>query len=138
MSPAEQFPESRLPVQAELLSVSEVAAIFRVSEMTIYRLVQSGELKHVRVGNSYQILADSVDARLSNRSSMFDRIARLMAAEPGAVTRTRALHSRQQPDNCCEWCSQDGRPVPWPCTPARVAHRAAHLADETGDRWRIA
>jgi len=138
MSPAEQFPESRLPVQAELLSVSEVAAIFRVSKMTIYRLVQSGELKHVRIGNSYRIPADSVNARLSNRSSMFDRVARLMANEPGAATRTLALHSRRQSDNCCEWCSQDGRAVRWPCTPARVAHRAAHLADETGDRWRIA
>jgi len=138
MSPAEQFPESRLPVQAELLSVSEVTAIFRVSKMTIYRLVQSGELKHVRIGNSYRIPADSVYARLSNWSSMFDRAAHLMAAEPGAVARTLALHSLRQSDNCCEWCSQDGRPVRWPCTPARVAHRAARIADEAGDRWRIA
>ena len=138
MSPAEQFPESRLPVQAELLSVSEVAAIFRVSKMTIYRLVQSGELKHVRIGNSYRIPADSVNPLLSNRSSMFDQVARLMADEPGAAMRTLALHSLRQSDNCCDWCSQDGLPVRWPCTPARVAHRAARIADEAGDRWRIA
>jgi len=138
MSSAEQLPASQLPVQGELLSVSEVSAIFRVSKMTIYRLVQAGELKHVRIGNSYGILADSVDARLSNWSSMFDRAARLMAAEPGAVMRTLALHSRRQSDNCCEWCSQDGRQVLWPCTPVRVAHRAAHIADGTGERWRIA
>ena len=138
MSPAEQFPGFRLPVQGELLSVSEVSAIFRVSKMTIYRLVQSGELKHVRIGNSYRIPADSVNPLLSNRSSMFDQVARLMADEPGAAMRTLALHSLRQSDNCCDWCSQDGLPVRWPCTPARVAHRAAHLADETGDRWRIA
>jgi len=65
MSPAEQFPGSQLPVLAELLSVAEVSALFRVSKMTIYRLVQSGELKHVRIGNSYRILGASVHARLS-------------------------------------------------------------------------
>jgi len=138
MSPAEQFPGFRLPVQGELLSVSEVSAIFRVSKMTIYRLVQSGELKHVRLGNSYRILADSVDARLSNRSSMFDRAARLMAAEPGAAMRTLALHSRRQSDDCCEWCGQDGRQVPWPCMPVRVAHRAEEVSGGTGEHWRIA
>jgi len=138
MSPAEQFPGFRLPVQGELLSVSEVSAIFRVSKMTIYRLVQSGELKHVRLGNSYRILADSVDARLSNRPSMFDRAARLMAAEPGAAMRTLALHSRRQSDDCCEWCGQDGRQVPWPCMPVRVAHRAEEVSGGTGEHWRIA
>jgi len=119
-------------VQGELLSVSEVSAIFRVSKMTIYRLVQSGELKRVEIGNSYRIPADSVDALLSSQSSMFDRAAQLMAAEPGAVTRTLALHSRRQPDNYCDWCSQDGRQVLWPCTPVRVAHRAAHFAQRDG------
>lgn len=37
------------------LSVAEVAEVFRVSPMTIYRLCQSGELNSVRVGRSFRI-----------------------------------------------------------------------------------
>jgi excisionase family DNA binding protein len=34
------------------LTVAEVAAIMRVSKMTVYRLVHSGELEAIRVGRS--------------------------------------------------------------------------------------
>nr|WP_211241318.1 helix-turn-helix domain-containing protein [Pseudonocardia spinosispora] len=46
----------------ELLTVAEVSAMFRVSKMTIYRMVHAGELAHVRVGRSFRIPADSVRA----------------------------------------------------------------------------
>ncbi|WP_414711206.1 helix-turn-helix domain-containing protein [Pseudonocardia sp.] len=45
--------------------MSEVSAIFRVSKMTIYRMVHAGELEHVRVGKTYRIFADSVRGRLT-------------------------------------------------------------------------
>lgn len=37
------------------LTVAEVADMMRVSTMTVYRLVQSGELPAVRFGRSYRI-----------------------------------------------------------------------------------
>lgn len=65
MGMAQQVSELAPPVHAELLSVSEVSAIFRVSKMTIYRMVHAGELEHVRVGKTYRIFADSVRGRLT-------------------------------------------------------------------------
>lgn len=37
------------------LTVAEVATIMRVSKMTVYRLVHSGELPAVRVGRSFRV-----------------------------------------------------------------------------------
>ncbi len=37
------------------LTVAEVAAVMRVSKMTVYRLVHSGELAAVRVGRSFRV-----------------------------------------------------------------------------------
>jgi len=37
------------------LTVAEVAELMRVSAMTVYRLVQAGELPAVRFGRSYRI-----------------------------------------------------------------------------------
>lgn len=39
----------------KFFTVAEVAAIMRVSKMTVYRLVNSGELNAVRVGRSYRV-----------------------------------------------------------------------------------
>ena len=45
------------PTQFEVrfLTVAEVATIMRVSKMTVYRLVHSGELPAVKVGRSYRV-----------------------------------------------------------------------------------
>ena len=37
------------------LTVAEVAAMMRVSKMTVYRMVHSGELGAVRVGRSFRV-----------------------------------------------------------------------------------
>lgn len=37
------------------LTVAEVAAIMRVSKMTVYRLVHNGDLPAVRVGRSFRV-----------------------------------------------------------------------------------
>ncbi|WP_269188141.1 helix-turn-helix domain-containing protein [Modestobacter sp. VKM Ac-2983] len=37
------------------LTVAEVAALMRVSKMTVYRLVHGGELAAVRVGRSFRV-----------------------------------------------------------------------------------
>lgn len=45
---------------AEFLTVAEVAAQMRVSKMTVYRLVHSGELEAVRVGRSFRVPEQAV------------------------------------------------------------------------------
>jgi excisionase family DNA binding protein len=40
---------------AELLTVAEVAGMWRVSKMTIYRMIDAGEVPAVRIGRSYRI-----------------------------------------------------------------------------------
>src|SRR4029453_8407968 len=45
--------------QVRFLTVAEVAALMRVSKMTVYRLVHSGELTAGRVGRSYRAPADA-------------------------------------------------------------------------------
>lgn len=42
-------------------TVAEVAAIMRVSKMTVYRLVHSGELEAIRVGRSFRVPEEAVD-----------------------------------------------------------------------------
>ena len=41
--------------ELRFLTVAEVAALMRVSKMTVYRLVHSGELTAVRVGRSFRV-----------------------------------------------------------------------------------
>jgi excisionase family DNA binding protein len=50
--PAQQRPAPRT---VSFLTVTEVAAIMRVSKMTVYRLVHGGELAAVRVGRSFRV-----------------------------------------------------------------------------------
>lgn len=52
------------------LTVAEVAAMMRVSKMTVYRLVHNGELPAVRVGRSFRVTEDDVNDYL--RKSFFD------------------------------------------------------------------
>ena len=56
--------------RVQFLTVAEVAAAMRVSKMTVYRLVHSGELPAVRVGRSFRVPEDAVHEYL--RGSYFD------------------------------------------------------------------
>lgn len=40
---------------ADLFTVAECAVMWRVSKMTVYRLLQTGEIPHVRIGRSVRI-----------------------------------------------------------------------------------
>ncbi|MBO0825847.1 MAG: helix-turn-helix domain-containing protein [Actinobacteria bacterium] len=46
--------------EVRFLTVAEVAAIMRVSKMTVYRLVHSGELDAIRVGRSFRVPEQAV------------------------------------------------------------------------------
>lgn len=51
------------------LKVSEVAQVLRVSKMTVYRLITSGELRSARVGRSYRLTEDDVNAYLKRSTA---------------------------------------------------------------------
>ena len=57
------------PVRSRFLTPAEVADHLRVSSMTVYRLIKSGELRAARIGKSYRISEDDVDAYLAARFS---------------------------------------------------------------------
>jgi excisionase family DNA binding protein len=50
-----------------LLTVAEVADTMRVSNMTVYRLIKSGQLGAVRVGKNFRIRESDVDRYLRER-----------------------------------------------------------------------
>ena len=47
---------------AQFMTVSEVADMMRVSRMTVYRMIHSGELPAVRFGRSYRVPLEAVQA----------------------------------------------------------------------------
>jgi len=63
--PTDRTQNDRVGSRAVFLTVAEVAAILRVSTMTVYRLIKAGNLPAVRVGKSYRVAEDDVDAYLA-------------------------------------------------------------------------
>jgi len=57
-------PKVRALKDVRFLTVAEVAAVMRVSKMTVYRLVHNGELPAVRVGRSFRVAEEAVHAYL--------------------------------------------------------------------------
>lgn len=50
----------------KFLTVAEVAQLMRVSKMSVYRLIHSGELEAVRVGRSFRVPERAVDEYLKH------------------------------------------------------------------------
>lgn len=65
---------AQLP-DVRFLTVAEVADIMRVSKMTVYRLVHSGDLPAVRFGRSYRVPETAVTAALEQPYNADQRIA---------------------------------------------------------------
>ncbi len=55
---------SGLTPESKFLTVAEVAAMMRVSKMTVYRLVHNGDLPAVRVGRSFRVVEEDVNEYL--------------------------------------------------------------------------
>jgi len=60
--------EQRAFAGGRLLTVAEVSSAMRVSNMTVYRLIKSGELSAVRVGKNYRIREADLERFLVERS----------------------------------------------------------------------
>jgi excisionase family DNA binding protein len=54
-------------VQTRFMTVGEVAAVLRVSSMTVYRLINSGDLPAVRIGRSFRLRPEDLDRYLADR-----------------------------------------------------------------------
>lgn len=63
---AAERPEPLRSSQVQFLTVAEVASMMRVSKMTVYRLVHSGELPAARVGRSFRVPQRAVEDHLRN------------------------------------------------------------------------
>jgi excisionase family DNA binding protein len=64
----ERVSEPQVFVAGGLLTVAEVASAMRVSNMTVYRLIKSGELPAVRVGKNYRLRESDLGRFLEERS----------------------------------------------------------------------
>jgi excisionase family DNA binding protein len=53
--------------RAQFLTVAEVARRLRLSDMTVYRMIKAAELPSVRVGKSYRVREEDLDAYLAKR-----------------------------------------------------------------------
>ncbi|WP_159807368.1 helix-turn-helix domain-containing protein [Cellulomonas citrea] len=54
----------------QYLTVAEVAAVMRVSKMTVYRLLHAGELPGIRVGKSFRVPADALTTYLRSATTV--------------------------------------------------------------------
>jgi excisionase family DNA binding protein len=53
--------------QMRLMTVSEVATSLRVSTMTVYRLINGGELRAARIGRSFRVRTEDLEHYLSDQ-----------------------------------------------------------------------
>ncbi|HEY3843668.1 MAG TPA: helix-turn-helix domain-containing protein [Acidimicrobiales bacterium] len=53
--------------QIRFMTVSEVATSLRVSTMTVYRLINSGELPAARIGRSFRVRTEDLEHYLAGR-----------------------------------------------------------------------
>ena len=61
------------------MTVSEVADIMRVSKMTVYRLIHSGEMPAIRVGKSFRVPESAVGQLI--RAGLTDHIDERVAGD---------------------------------------------------------
>ena len=57
-----------MPTHESFLTVQEVAELMRVSTMTVYRLIKSGELRAARIGRSIRLREREVEAYLERET----------------------------------------------------------------------
>lgn len=53
-------------MQEKLLTPTEVQQQLRISKSTLYRLIRSGQLPYVRIGDAYRIRASELEEYLAN------------------------------------------------------------------------
>ncbi len=54
----------------DVLTVEEVAKLLKLSKITIYRLIKTGEIPAYKVGASWRINKDDLEAYIESRKGM--------------------------------------------------------------------
>jgi excisionase family DNA binding protein len=111
------------PAARGYLKPRELAALLRVSPMTIYRLIRGGKLEAIRVGRSYRIPESAARCYLTSGQPGSGN-----AATTGTGTLPGNRPGRREgasPDSCTRWPApgaRGGNPGPdcrWPATRQR-------------------
>ena len=89
MASSQERSESR--PDPKFLTIAEVATMMRVSKMTVYRLVHSGELPAVRVGRSFRVPEGDVNEYL--RKSFYNAGVTRMWPSVSRIVVRRARHA---------------------------------------------
>ncbi|MEN3267398.1 MAG: hypothetical protein V7646_4292 [Pseudonocardia sp.] len=79
-------------IGAPFLTVAEVAQRMRVSKMTVYRLVHSGELPAVRFGRSFRVQRAAVEELI--RAARYEAGRAVLNAHPDAAAATGGAQAR--------------------------------------------
>jgi len=59
------------PVQGDqLMTAAEIAEMFRCSKMTVYRMINSGDLPAVRIGRSFRVYRSAVKQHLRDSAAI--------------------------------------------------------------------
>ncbi len=56
-----EITKSQIDKSSEFLTISEVAALLRVSRKTVYKQVLGGAMQHTRIGRQYRISFEDYD-----------------------------------------------------------------------------
>ncbi|MDO5700252.1 MAG: helix-turn-helix domain-containing protein [Bowdeniella nasicola] len=64
---------AQLEGKPRFVTVAEVAALMRVSRMTVYRMVHAGELPAVRMGRSYRVPLAAVEELIAEGLGSWDQ-----------------------------------------------------------------
>lgn len=69
----------------EFLTIAELAKRFRVSEMTVRRMIQRGDLKGIQLGRQWRIPSALVDGKIEAALEAAEAIAKADKAEDSIV-----------------------------------------------------
>lgn len=58
------------PLEQKYYSRQEIARIFSVNPMTIYRLIRRGDIKAIRIGNDYRVSEDELKEYMKRKSAL--------------------------------------------------------------------
>ena len=100
--------------------MAEVAAIMRVSKMTVYRLVHNGELPAVRVGRSFRVPEQAVN----------DYLRKSPSSKPAELVPFRSASSNlpsRRPGRDCARVTSGGRGSAAPRSRAQLAPPVASV-----------
>jgi excisionase family DNA binding protein len=65
--------EKPMALESDFMTVSEVADYLRLSEATIYKLAQSGEIPGVKVGRNWRFKKGSIDDWFEQQANQSNR-----------------------------------------------------------------